>query len=414
VNIALLTGNGLCHNPRVIKEARALARAGHEVEVLGAWSDPALKARDMEMLSRLPFRFTPVIDRTDPSIGGGLRRGGRRIRKSLGHLAHRIAHFQNRWELGDSVTALASAARSRSADLYIAHSEPGMAAACDLMSSGRRVGVDMEDWFSEDLLPEARAHRPVSLLRDMERTLLCGGAYSSCTSIAMSNALASDYGCAPPAVIYNAFPWADRDGCSGELQDRKDRRVPSIHWYSQTLGHGRGLEDLFAALPYVRHDVEVHLRGHPVAGFDDWLRERVPGSWKSRVFVHALVPNGQLLARISEHDIGFAGEMKYCRNKDLTISNKAMHYLLAGLAVVASDTLGQRELAERAPGAVFLYASGDAATLAGRIDSLLGRANVLGDAKAAALRAAEQALCWERQEPVLLDTIRRALVSNRA
>ena len=116
------------------------------------------------------------------------------------------------------------------------------------------------------------------------------------------------------------------------------RQLRSIHWYSQTIGPGRGLEDLLAALPHLEHVAEVHLRGQPVVDFNAWLSVRVPQAWRHRVFVHSLVPNEQLLSRIAEHDIGFAGEMKYCKSRDLTITNKILHYLLAGLAVVASDT----------------------------------------------------------------------------
>jgi hypothetical protein len=51
-SIVLLTGNHLCHNPRAMKEASALARAGFEVEVLGGWYNASLKARDLDLLTR--------------------------------------------------------------------------------------------------------------------------------------------------------------------------------------------------------------------------------------------------------------------------------------------------------------------------------------------------------------------------
>ena len=40
------------------------------------------------------------------------------------------------------------------------------------------------------------------------------------------------------------------------------------------------------------------------------------------MFVHPVVHNDELLSRIAEHDIGFAGEMKYCQSRDLTVTNK--------------------------------------------------------------------------------------------
>ena len=187
--------------------------------------------------------------------------------------------------------------------------------------------------------------------------------------------------------------------------------APSIHWYSQTLGQGRGLEDLLASLPHIKHAVEIHLRGQSTNDFQEWLRKRLPEAWRARVFVHDLISNDELLSRIAEHDIGFAGEMKYCRSRDLTVTNKILHYLLAGLAVVASDTVGQCEVAEQACGAVRIYPSGDPQALAEKLNALLASTDELQSAKAAALKAAEQTFCWERQSPVLLQSVNSALAT---
>jgi glycosyltransferase involved in cell wall biosynthesis len=407
--IILLTGNHLCHNPRVVKEAMAIAKAGHKVEVLGAWSDEGLKSRDLELMATLPFQYTPVIDTTITNLGCALHKQAYRLRGKIGQLVYRILNVPNHWQLGYTIGALGHAAKKRRADLYIAHSEAGMRVAVDLLRSGQRVAVDMEDWFSADLLPAARRQRPVELLRSLEQTLLRRGVYSTCPSHAMSMALANEFGCDEPSVIYNAFPWADREAMDGLSLDTADRRIPSIHWVSQTVGPGRGLEDLFAALPYVKHEVEIHLRGNPVANFDDWISAQVPAQWRKQVFIHDLVSNDSLLSRIAEHDIGFAGEAIYCRNKELTVSNKLVHCLLAGLAVVASDTPGQREIADKARGGVLLYPSGDSPALAARINELLSDPQKLQSCKAGALQAAEEEFCWEKQEPVLLAGISRCL-----
>ena len=390
----------------------ALERAGYDVEVLGGWFNPALKARDQELMAKFKFRFRPLHDLTEqPALRLWLR-----IRGRLANLIHAKTGCENRWQLGYFVSSLQRAVRHRTADLFIAHSEQALFPLFQLSTFSIqqfRVGVDMEDWFSEDLLPEARKQRPVKLLRSLEAKLLRDGVYTTCPSRAMSEALAKEYGCRPPIVIYNAFPWADRATLDGKIKDRGDRTVPSLHWYSQTLGQGRGLEELFAALPHVRHPLEIHLRGHPVSGFQGWLQERLPENWRSCVFVHNLVSNDELLSRIAEHDIGFAGEQKYALNKELTISNKILHYLLAGLAVVASDTAGQREVAEQADGAVRLYPSGDVGALAARLNEWLENPGSLAAAKAAALRAAENTFCWEHQVPALFQSVKNALAQYK-
>jgi len=401
----LLTGSSISHNPRALKEASALARAGYQVRVLGAWLDPTLKTMDQHLIPELPFEFIPVLDITENRLNGKLAR----IRRKSGASAHAFAGFENRWQLGYSYTYLKRAAFGEQADLYIAHSEPAMAVCVDLHRAGRRVGIDMEDWFSEDLLPEARRTRPLRLLHSLERILLVEGAFASCPSRAMSDSLTLAYNCPAPTVIYNAFAWEERQSLARLRHDRRDRKLPSIHWFSQTLGPGRGLEELFGALPLISTPVEIHLRGQLAEGFERCLLSKIPHEWHHRVFFHGLVPNAELLQCIAEHDIGFAGEQHYCRNKELTVSNKILLYLLAGLAVVASDTLGQREVADRAKGAVFAYPAGDARALAAALNTLLASPPSLCRAKAAALKAAQSTFCWERQKHLLIDAIDRSL-----
>ena len=404
--VAILTASSLSRNPRAFKEAKTVANAGYEVIVYGACFEAGQRQIDEELARRHSFSFKSVLE-------GGIRPQllsfWRRVRTRAGVDLNRYLHIENSWQLGPAVVELEKQSRIAKADYYIAHLEQGSWVGAQLHRSGSMVGIDMEDWYSEDLPLEARKYRPLKLLRDVERKLLTSGAHATCTSHAMSKALAAEFGCPHPTVLYNAFPWSDRAAMDGLSKDRRDRRLPSIHWFSQTLGHGRGLEDLVDALHLLTHEAEIHLRGKPVSGFENWLAHRVPEEWRGRIVVHELVSNAELLSRIAEHDIGFAGETPLIRNKDLTVSNKILYYLLAGLAVVASDTAGQREVAAQATGGVFLYSSGDAPALAARLDALLGSTDALREAKASALDAAEQTFCWERQEQSLLEAINRAL-----
>ncbi len=415
--IVILSGNHLCHNPRVIKEASTLADVGYEVQVLGAWFDPELKSRDQALLYRASFRFRPVVDFTSNNSARLISR----VKSKVARLAHQSLGLESQWQLGPTAAALTKAVKESDADLFVAHSEPALWAIAELLPSDVRrptsdirtpqvrVGVDMEDWFSEDLLPEARRHRPVKLLKSLERGALGRGIYSTCTSRAMAEALAKEYGCDLPNVIYNAFPFSDRETIDGRIKDRRDRNIPSIHWYSQTLGFGRGIEDLIAALPFIEHDAEIHFRGKQASGFREWLQARLPADWRHRVFTHELVSSEELLSRIAEHDIGFGGEQRYCKSRDLTVTNKILHYLLAGLAVIASDTAGQCEVADQSKGAILIYRAGDAQDLARQLNYLLSSAGQIAKVKEAALNTAREMFCWERQAPTLLATVAGAL-----
>jgi glycosyltransferase involved in cell wall biosynthesis len=364
-----------------------------------------LKQRDQDLARRLQVSFEPVVDTTMSRIA----RRAAGLRTRVGNAIHRTVGAENLWQLGYAVQGLCRGVRATRPDLVIAHSEAALAAVSSLGGECPRIAVDMEDWFSEDLLPEARRTRPLTMLKTMEKAALSRAKYSTCPSAAMSCALARAYGCAPPRVVYNAFAWRDRGTIDGKLRDRTTRERLSIHWFSQTLGPGRGLEDLLAALPLLDPAPEIHLRGHRVPGLEEWLSARVPVDRRADIYVHEPVSNEELLSRIAEHDIGFAGEMLFCASRNLTVTNKILHYLLGGLAVVASDTAGQREVAAKAPGALSLYPSGDASALADALNMLMRDRASLDAAKDAALSAAREVFCWEKQAPALLAAVAAAL-----
>jgi glycosyltransferase involved in cell wall biosynthesis len=400
-SIAILTGASPSWNPRARKEATSLVTAGFRVSVYGASTDVEGLETDQSLARRNGFAYEPISFDSQAVWP--------RLRGRISRDVYRFAGIESVWQLGTYGPALLLAAHKARADYYIVHLEQASWVGANLLRAGFRVGVDIEDWYSEDLPAAARGRRPLGLLRNVESTLLTQCAHVTCTSAAMSSALSEAYSCRAPAVVYNAFPWADRQSLDGLNKDRVERQLPSIHWVSQTLGRDRGLEDLLAALQLVEHEAEIHLRGHLTAGFKEWLFAHIADDWRNRIWIHPVVSNEELLSRIAEHDIGFAGEMKYCRNKDLTVSNKILHYLLAGLAVIASDTAGQKEVAMQAGNAVLTYPSGDATTLASRLNLLLGSPETLRRAKADALRAAREVFCWERQQPVLLDHIKQAI-----
>ena len=121
------------------------------------------------------------------------------------------------------------------------------------------------------------------------------------------------------------------------------------------------------------------------------------------------MPPSLLASLIARHDIGLALEQAFIVNRDLTITNKILQYLNAGLAVVASDTAGQREVLARAPGAGMIVSLFQTDELAGHLDGLLRDRPRIATMGEAARRAAEETYCWEKEAPNLLAAVRKAL-----
>ena len=411
--ITVLIGGHLSTAPRPVKEATALAHAGHDVTVCGVWFDAELAARDEALLSGAPFAFRPALDVRGRDARGRARRFvARATGRAARALYQRSGHFSPLL-FGYGVRELHAHARRLRADLTVAHSEGGLWIARELQQAGQRVGVDFEDWFSEDLLPEDRVHRPLERLRRLEGALARSCVYVTAASGAMANGLARAYDAPRPAVVYNVFPApapAPAPAADGAGRDRQSRALPSLHWFSQTLGPGRGLEQLMQALPRLTAEVEVHLRGALTPARRDWILGLVPARMRARVHLHATVAPDALPARIAEHDVGLALEIPTSANKDLTVSNKLFQYLQGGLAVVATATAGQREVLDRYPDAGAVVPPDDPAALAAALDRLAGDPDALRRARAGARRAAA-AVTWEEQASRVVALADRALAA---
>jgi glycosyltransferase involved in cell wall biosynthesis len=311
--------------------------------------------------------------------------------------------------LGYGARSMLKAARQFHADLTIVHSEAGLWVGNQLLSEGYRVGVDFEDWFSEDLLPDARAARPVAQLKQMERRLARECCYCLTTSHALAHALAHAYDAPKPTVIYNVFPWAEQEQIDHLTKDRKNLSLPSLHWFSQTIGPGRGLETLFQALSFLTTPAEIHLRGNYSDSARQWLEPLVPDEWHQHLFIHPTVSNAELLSRIAEHDIGLALEDNQIPSRNLTVTNKLFQYLQAGLAVVATDTAGQREVLFKSPQNSTLILSDDALLLAKKLEYLLQNPTQLKLAQEASLQLAKDMFCWDKQCAFLLQAVSLAI-----
>jgi glycosyltransferase involved in cell wall biosynthesis len=227
--------------------------------------------------------------------------------------------------------------------------------------------------------------------------------------VVLAKAMADFAGSKLPKVLQNVFPLAERELLDGKTLDRKYSILPSIHWYSQTIGPGRGLEFLVKTLGLVNTPVELHLRGNLFGSFKEELMALFPFQKGHKIYFHALVPHKELLSRIQEHDIGLATEEYSPDSRNLTITNKILQYLLAGIAVVASDTLGQKEVAEQAPGSVFLFRNSDSQSLADVLNGLLSDKAALITARTKALEVAIDKFCWEKQEKLLVDWIKELI-----
>lgn len=406
-HVCIVTGSHLWRNPRVVKEADALAAAGFKVTVVGPVFSEQDQARDLVLLKNRQWQRIAAPDLLTPSLLGYKRfiaRAGRR----LSILAVRHLGLSLAGSLAYSINDTISAAEKLRADIYSCHQEAGLVVFEKLSKKGFACTVDIEDWYSRDLLPSAQKDRPIALLRRLEKFALLNAKVSFTTSQALAAALAAENGSPLPVVLFNAFEWSGRAKMDGQIRDRKNPDIPSLYWFSQTIGPGRGLEELIDAVKLIDCEFELHIRGDGSDAYKQLLLSRLSVEKRARICFHATTDPDALLSRIAEHDIGLALEARVPLNKDVTISNKLFQYMLAGCAVVASRTSGQEEACTAFPGAVSLVAL-EPEAIAGALLELMKVPGQLAKAKASALEAARTSASWEVAALKLVDAYHGAL-----
>lgn len=401
--ILILTSAHLCRNPRVVKEATTLGAAGYDVTVMSVSVQSRFEKMDQELMRGLPFKRITIdyAANTAPArVADFLQRAGtwaaRRICSEL--------EIETAQTLGPA-SALLRFARQFPADLTIVHTEIPIWAAQHLIGDGRRVAVDVEDWYSEDLLYADRQSRPIKLLRHAEEFALRHAAYTSATAQSMADALTESYHCKPPIVIRNTFPLQSRS----RVDTPATTSAPSFIWFSQTIGPGRGLELFLAAWVRTTQPSKVYLLGDERAGYRQKLLARLPAHRRDDLHFIPLVTPEQLPFKLAEFDIGLALEPHWPLNRNITITNKILQYLNAGLAIVATDTAGQIEVMKAAPDCGLLITAHETTEYAAKLDSLISDHASLRRMQLAARDAAQRDFCWERETPRLLAAVGRAL-----
>jgi glycosyltransferase involved in cell wall biosynthesis len=119
------------------------------------------------------------------------------------------------------------------------------------------------------------------------------------------------------------------------------------------------------------------------------------------VIQHDCSSNHDLASLSSSHDVGLALEGVDLPSRNLTATNKIFEYLRCGLGVIATETKGQEEVMQKAPGAGWMVKSGEVASLHRVIQRLLDDPSAVRLAKDRAREAGAGPWAWESHSPKL-------------
>jgi glycosyltransferase involved in cell wall biosynthesis len=409
LRICLIGAANPSNNPRLLREADLLSQE-HEVRVVCQGSSRAAAAADARLLARRSWRLQRVDHpRADwlPSEPRSerLRSILVRARRRLAEAAFYSLKSSNlaEYSVCASFPKLRRLACAEPAEWFIAHTQPALpAAAAAARRWNAKLGFDCEDLLSETGDRFSAANRLI------EQRYLRQCNYITAASNAMADHLATTHSIPPPIVLYNVFPMSQADGILPPAH-RAPHPNLRLHWVSQTIGPDRGLEDAFEACAGLADQVEIHLRGR---ASEDHTREITAQAERWGVAAclkfHPLLDHDDLVRSMAQYDVGLALERPRNRNYTLTVTNKLFSYMLAGLAIAATDTPGQREVMNQAPSVGFLYPAGNAMSLRAMLEIWLKDRARLLQAQGAAWDAARSRFCWDIERTTFLELLRRS------
>jgi glycosyltransferase involved in cell wall biosynthesis len=290
---------------------------------------------------------------------------------------------------------LADLATSKPADWFVAHTQAALpAAAVAAKRWNSRLGFDCEDLLSE------MGNDPSELVKAIEQTYLSLCDYVSVPSQSIGKRLIEQFDIQEPTILYNVFPTT----LANKLKHPADRELGGplkLHWFGQTIGTGRGLEQVIAAAKLLDHEIEFHLRGRVADSYRCGLQSSTNGS-RVRLIFHPLIPHDKLINSLDQFHVGVASEVAENEGNSRTVSNKIFSYLLAGLAVAGSATTGQREVLADVPATGFLYSNGCVRELAQGLQKWLTNREALREAQAESWRVSRERFCWDVERLKLL------------
>jgi glycosyltransferase involved in cell wall biosynthesis len=408
MKVAVVMPGHLATTPRMLKTADSLARAGYDVRAISAGFEPWARDADSRTTATRTWRWQVVEHGREQAPIRHARTGLRR------HLARRAAravgpHNAPWWACTRALSRvhdeLVAAACREPLDLVIAGSIGGLGVAAEI---GRRArvpfAVDLEDFHpAESVAPDAPLYH--GLAERVLSRVLPGAAFVTTSSECIAARYRERFGITA-AVLHNVFqlpvqkPPFTRDG--GPLR---------LYWFSQTIGPGRGIEELIAAAAHAGVPTEITLRGQSNGTFVSQLLQRAAAVPGLALRVEPPADPDRMVALCAGHDVGLSAEIERVENRQLCLTNKVFTYLLGGLPVVLNDTLAQRRLASELADAAYLYSSGDVQSLGEWLRALALDPQRLRRHREAAWQQAVRRWHWEHEseEGQLLTLVQRAL-----
>ena len=392
--ICVVTAGHLATCPRMLKAADAFLAEGYRVRVISARTTGWATAADTEIAASRGWKWRVVnYDRAEAPAtwfrSGARHKAARVLASMLTSLPRTVVTAA----FARVHRELVNAILEEPADLIYGGTTGAIAAVAE---AGHRAGtpfaVDFEDFHcGEHASPEGDLSN--ELARMVMRFASDGAAFVTAGSAAIARACDDALGLAT-LPINNVFSLPAM--APSEERSRGDRGEFAAYWFSQTIGPGRGLEDVVRALGLTARPASLTLRGCPTPGCTESLlalaEREAP---RVRIAIEPPSSPASMIDACRAFDLGVSAERGPIRNRVLSLPNKAATYPLAGLPVALTTTVGHAPLANDLGTGALVFAPGDAASLAEQLLPLMTDPGRLAAAREASWHAARTRWHWE-------------------
>lgn len=404
-SILFVTTINLTANPRCLKEIRAALQAGYKVSVLKFdyinWTNDYEAAIERELANvewikipggrkpLLPWFTATLVSYVSTKlldiVSGNVKLVSYSLDKRSYQLYNQLKQIKPIY------------------DIIIAHNPGAFWPTC-AYATGNKIpfGVDIEDYHPGEY-SNAKQSGYMKLL--MDRVVPQAAYITAASPLILKYSTGKNEYAENHKVVNNVFSLQQQPSFKNIPADNKLK----LFWFSQHVGLDRGLQDIIAAMNLVdSFSIDLTLVGNCNEDIKTTLQDQLVKGKHSIIFKQPIAETA-LIEEASSHHIGLALESGANLNRNLCLTNKIFTYLLAGNAIIASDTDAQKKFAASNPESIIIYKVGDAQALANILYTMYANTTQLEQMKKAAYNAAASKYNWEAEQQVFLSLVHNNL-----
>lgn len=405
-SIVLISPGQPSTNPRLVKEAICLHDAGFKVTVFysfwTSWADQPDK--------ELKKKYDGIK---------WIRVGGHPKEEKLKYLYSRIcfkffrlaiqiwpARSFKKNAINRTSYALFKKVSSVKADYYIAHSLGALPSAVHAAKKNKtKAGIDFEDYYSGQWEVNSIEYKKSKWIEDR---FIPAISFCTAASPLIAEKYRNEYPFLSPVTINNVFSKIYLQ--SGVVPYKEDETL-KLFWFSQTVGKGRGVEEVFQAMGKLKTNVSFTVLGSCDLKMKTALLHIAIENGINEGQINFLDPVSpeEIFSIAARHHIGLALESENTINRDICLTNKLFTYLLSGLAIIATDTSAQKMFLETYNGIGYSFQKGNVNYFAELISGYQNNPDLLNQHRLNALKLAAEKMNWEEEQKQFLSLIEEQL-----